>query len=261
MKKAPALFVGHGSPLNVIENNSFNQKIKEMGLHLKEFNIQAIVCISAHYQTNGIQIDVNEKPKTIYDFTGFPEILYAMEYKAHGHPSLAKNILDLFKDFNPKTANNWGFDHGAWNVLWHLVPDANIPVVMISLDYNLSFDQHYKLGTLLKNLRDQGVMILGSGNIVHSFRGIDFSNSKGPYQPALQFEKYVENNIDKRNFSELIRFDQSIYEAAKFSVNSAEHYLPLLYVLGASEENEKPTIFNQQIVYSTLSMMSVAYGL
>jgi 4,5-DOPA dioxygenase extradiol len=258
MKKAPAIFIGHGSPMNVIENNEFNDTIKKIGQKILENKPRAIVCISAHYQSEGIEIDGSLNPKTIYDFTGFPEVLYQMQYKAPGNPTLAKILSEIL---DAKVTTNWGLDHGAWNVLWHLIPNADIPVVMLSLDYNLSFEQHFNLGVKLNKLREKGVMILGSGNIVHSFKGIQFNESALPHQYSVDFEKYVKENISNKKFDNLIKFENSIYEAAKFSVNSAEHYLPLLYVLGASDREEKESLFNQKIVFSTLSMISVGFGI
>lgn len=257
---APALFIGHGSPMNVIEQNHFNDKISKIGKNLDLKNINAIVCISAHYQTSGINIDGQSHPKTIHDFYGFPDVLYQMEYKANGNPEIAQQVAELLAEYQPKITTNWGFDHGAWNVLWHLIPDASIPVIMISLDYNLSLQEHFTLGRKLRTLRESGVMILSSGNIVHSFRGIQFKNDATPKKESLEFEKYVKENIYNKNFDSLIKFDNSIYEAAKFSVNSAEHYLPLLYVLGASYEDESPFIFNDEVIFSTLSMLSLSYG-
>lgn len=257
---APALFIGHGSPMNVILKNHFNENIAKLGKAIDQKNIHAILCISAHYQTTGINIDGQTTPKTIHDFYGFPEELYQMEYKAKGSPDTAKEVALLLKDFKPTITTNWGLDHGAWNVLWHLVPDASIPVVMLSLDYNLSFADHFKLGSKLKSLREKGVMILSSGNVVHSFRGIQFKDEAIPRQESIDFENYVKENIHQNNFESLIKFQPEIYEAAKFSVNSAEHYLPLLYTLGASYDDEKPYIFNDDIVFSTLSMLSVGYG-
>lgn len=261
MKKAPAIFIGHGSPMNVIEDNIFNDFIKTLSKKLEIENIKAIICISAHYQTQGIQINASENPKIIHDFSGFPDILYSMQYKAPGSPVLAEKLKNLFKKYNPKVTTDWGFDHGAWNILWHLFPKANIPVVMLSLDYNLNFNEHYELGILLQQLRKEGVLILGSGNVVHSFKGIQFSKDAIANQHALNFEKYVATKIKNRQHNDLIIFESSISESAKFSVNSAEHYLPLLYVLGASFDDEKETIFNDQIVFSTLSMLSVGFGI
>lgn len=261
MEKAPAIFIGHGSPMNVIETNTFNDNIKNLSIKLENKNIQAIVCISAHYQTEGVAIDGSSNPKTIHDFSGFPDVLYSMEYKAPGSPVLAEKLKKLLQKFKPQITSNWGLDHGAWNILWHLFPKANIPVVMLSLDYNLSFNEHYELGILLRDLREEGVLILGSGNIVHSFKGIQFSPNAIPNQHSLDFEKYVIEKIKSNSYKDLIIFEKNIYEAAKFSVNSAEHYLPLLYVLGAHTEDEIPTFFNNEIVFSTLSMLSVGFGI
>lgn len=258
MKKAPALFIGHGSPMNVIEENEFNENIKKIGRIILKNKPNAIICISAHYQTDGIQINGSQRPKTIYDFKGFSEKLYQMEYIAKGNPKLAHTISEIL---HGEVTTSWGYDHGAWNVLWHLIPDADIPVVMLSLDNNLNFQQHFLLGMKLKKLREAGVMILGSGNIVHSFLGIQFDTQAQPHQYSIEFENYVEKNILNKNFDKLIHFDNSIEKASKFSVNSAEHYLPLLYVLGGSDYTENEIIFNKKIIFSTLSMFSVCFGI
>ena len=258
MKKAPAIFIGHGSPMNVIEENEFNFKIKSIGEQICENRPRAILCLSAHYQTDGINIDGSKYPKTIYDFTGFPEALYKMNYPVSGDEHLAVEVAKLVKG---KVTSNWGLDHGAWNVLWHLFPKADIPVVMMSLDYNLSFQGHFELGKMLSVMRDSGVMILGSGNIVHSFKGIQVNPLAIPNPNAENFQKYVKNKIQDKNYHSLITFDDAIIEDAKFSVNSAEHYLPLLYILGASDPKEVGLIFNNKIIFSTLSMMSVVFGL
>ena len=254
MKRAPNIFFGHGSPMNVIEDNQFNKNLRELGIKFSLQNYKGIICISAHYQTDGLYFDESAHPKTIYDFYGFPKNLYELIYSAPGDPLLAQRLSN---ELNGKTSTNWGFDHGAWNVLWHLFPEANIPVVMMSLDYRLTFAEHFKLGERLKKYREEEYIILSSGNIVHSFKGIDFSNTNPPLKPALNFNRYVQDKIVNKNFNDLIYFEKDILEDAKFSINSAEHYLPLLYTLGATFEDEKLNIFNNDIIFSTLSMMSV----
>jgi 4,5-DOPA dioxygenase extradiol len=258
MKKAPAVFIGHGSPINVIEENNFNKEILALGEKISKHRPKAILCLSAHYQTDGTNIDASKFPKTIHDFSGFPETHYQMNYPSPGNPELALEISQLI---DGTVVTNWGLDHGAWNILWHLFPAANIPVVMMSLNYNLSFEEHFNLGKKLGILRDDGVMILGSGNIVHSFKGIRFHSDAEADPQAIRFEKYTKDKITQKDFASLVKFDSKIYEDAKFSVNSAEHYLPLLYILGASQKSEKELIFNDEIVFSTLSMMSVAFGI
>lgn len=254
MKLAPSLFIGHGSPMNVIENNQFNKNIRELGIKLSHLNLKGIICLSAHYQTDGIFFDESDFPKTIYDFYGFPKELYELSYQAHGNKQLA---LKLSAEFNGKTSKDWGLDHGAWNVLWHLFPNAELPIVMMSLDYKLNLEDHFTLGKQLKKYREDGYLILASGNIVHSFKGIDFTNSNPPHIDALKFNQYVEKKILEKNYQDLIFFEKNIFESAKFSINSAEHYIPLLYTLGSLAENEEVELFNNEIVYSTLSMFSL----
>ncbi len=261
MKKAPALFIGHGSPMNVIEDNDFNRTIKEIGQKINTNEVSGIICISAHYQTDGINIDGNISPRTIHDFSGFPDILYKMEYNAEGSPHLAEKLKEKLKAYKATITTNWGLDHGAWNILWHLFPKADVPVVMLSLDHNLTFRDHMKIGEILKELRNEGILILGSGNVVHSFKGINFTDDAPINHLANTFNEFVAEKIVEKDFHSLIDFNEEINESAKFSVNSAEHYLPLLYILGACDKNEKAYIFNNKIVYSTLSMLSVGFGL
>lgn len=262
MKTAPSIFIGHGSPMNVIENNIYNQNMKKIGESIDfKKNIKAILCLSAHYQTEGVIINDDPQPRTIHDFYGFPDILYSMHYKAAGSKEIANKIYSELNLPEIKLSSEWGLDHGAWNVLWHMMPNKDVPVIMMSLNYNYSLNDHFELGKKLQALREEGVLILGSGNIVHSFKGINFSPTAKPNQHSLLFDQYVKEKIETKNFQELIKFDESVYESAKFCVNSAEHYIPLLYVLGASKENEKAKIFSDDIVFSTLSMTSIAFGL
>lgn len=261
MKRAPSIFLGHGSPMNVIEDNNFNRQFKKMGEQIISNEIKGIVAISAHWQTTGIQIQNSETPKTIHDFYGFPQILYTMEYKAAGSHELALKLNDLLNIDGAKLTTEWGLDHGVWNVLWHLIPKANIPVVALSLDFDLSMNAHYEIGKKLKALREDGYMIISSGNIVHSFRGIDFSNTQGPNPHSTIFNNYAKEMIIAKKIESLINFPKDIMPSAQFCINSAEHYLPIFYTLGASFEDEKVILFNDQIVFSTLSMLSFGFGI
>jgi 4,5-DOPA dioxygenase extradiol len=264
-KKAPSLFLGHGSPMNVIETNQFNDALIKMAPVISEKirngEIKSIIVISAHWQTSGTMVQESLQPKTIHDFYGFPQALYDMHYDAVGSSEIAQEIAETLKPFKAKTTEDWGLDHGAWNVLWHLLPNKEVPIIALSLDFDIDFSTHYEIGKKLQALRSKGHMILGSGNIVHSFRGIDFSNQSVGHPHAISFEKYVKEQLQSRFDQKLIHIDSSELSSFQFSVNSAEHYIPLLYVLGASDESEKAFIFSDEIVFSTLSMLSVGFGL
>lgn len=259
--RAPSIFLGHGSPMNVIEDNDFNREFKKLGENLKLDQIKGIIAISAHWQTTGIKIQNSDFPKTIHDFYGFPETLYTMEYKAPGSKDLAKKVAAILKNDNAHLTDEWGLDHGIWNVLWHLIPKANIPVVALSLNFDFSMQNHFEIGQKLRELRDEGYMIITSGNIVHSFRGIDFSNTQGANPLANKFNDYAKNMIDQKNLEGLLSFSDEIMPSAQFSINSAEHYIPIFYTLATSFEDEKANFFNNQIVFSTLSMLSFGYGI
>jgi 4,5-DOPA dioxygenase extradiol len=249
----PTIFFGHGSPMNAIENNNFTAKWKDIISGVKK--PKAILVISAHWQTHGTRITGNTDLKTIHDFGGFPQELFAVQYPAKGNPELAGEIA---KQIGAKVDLNWGLDHGAWSVLRQIYPLVNIPVLQVSLDVNKTSREHYELGQKLAYLREQDVMIIGTGNIVHNLRMIDWEG-KSQNDWAGQFNDIIVENINARNFENLIDYKQYGDTATK-SVPSNEHYLPLLYVLGASNLNDQIEVFNNEIVLGSISMTCVKFG-
>lgn len=253
----PTLFVGHGSPINAIEDNEFVRGFRSI---VRQFEKpKAILCISAHWQTNGTRITSMKYPKTIHDFGGFPEKLYQIQYPALGDPDLANHIKETLSDFSIEPDTSWGLDHGTWTVLMHMYPEAEIPVIQLSLDFKRSFAEHYELGKRLSFLRKKQVLILGSGNIVHNLALLDWKqiNQIGfLYEWANEANETIKYFIQNRMHTELIKIEKAgkIFQLA---IPTPEHYLPLLYVLALQEENEKVEFFNDKGVGGSLTMTSV----
>lgn len=255
----PVLFVGHGTPMNAIEKNRFSLKWQEIGLQLPR--PETILCISAHWETYGTKVTSIEYPGTIHDFGGFPRELYAQQYPAPGSPELADKICAQITGIEPDQAR--GLDHGVWSVLTHIYPQANIPVVQLSLDRSRDMEYHYNLGKYLRFLRMEGVMIIGSGNMVHNLwmvrpdeRGF---NNRFAYDWAERINQKMKEAILNGNHNSLIDYN-GLDPDAELAVPSEEHYIPLIYTLGASEQNEQIRIFNDEIVAGSLSMTSLIVG-
>jgi 4,5-DOPA dioxygenase extradiol len=257
--RMPVMFIGHGSPMNAIADNSFTQALNKLGKEVP--TPKAILCISAHWMTEGTWITEMANPKTIHDFYGFPQELFNVQYPAPGDPAIAKLIRSTVS--NPKINGDhelWGLDHGTWSVLKHMYPEANIPVMQLSLDLSQPPEYHFNLGQSLKSLREQGVLIIGSGNIVHNLRRISWEENANPFDWALEFDQIVKDQILKRDYKPLLK-DAIETTAGKLSVPTPEHYYPLLYILGASDQNETVDFVYEGIQNATISMRSVAYGL
>jgi len=252
-KKLPAIFLGHGSPMNAIEQNRFTQGWIEAVKNIPK--PKAILVISAHYETDGIKITNNKKQKTIYDFYGFPQKLFAVKYEPAGDLELAKRLQEIF----PKAQldESWGLDHGAWSVLVHTHPLADIPTIQLSIDKNKTLQQHYELAEKLRVLREEGILIIGSGNIVHNLRMIDWSNSKA-YPWATKFNHAITKAILENDHDSIINFQK--LEGAAESVPSTEHFIPLLYILALQEKTESAKIFNNEIELGSIGMASVIVG-
>ena len=255
--KMPVIFVGHGSPMNAIEDNEFTKNFKKVVKDIPK--PRAILCISAHWVTEGTKVTAMEKPKTIHDFYGFPAELYDIEYPAIGSPKLAEEIKDLFSDIKVELDHSWGLDHGTWSVLRHMYPDASVPVVQLSLDYNKSHKEHFDLAKKLSTLREEGILIIGSGDIVHNLREIDFKNIE-THNYGYDWAKRVQENINKKilegDFENIYNYD--IYNSDyKLAIPTPEHFWPLLYVLGLKEESDKIEIWNDILVGGSLSMTSI----
>ena len=259
-KRMPVLFLGHGSPMNGIEDNEFVRAFKKQGQQLDKPN--AIIVVSAHWETNGTFVTAMQNPRTIHDFGGFPKELYEVQYPAPGHPKLAKEISEFI---NPAGTvhldDKWGLDHGAWTVVKHLFPKADIPVIQLSLDYKMTPQQHYELAQQLKSLREKGVLIVGSGNMVHNLRKVDFSkiNENFGYDWAIEADSKMKKWILEGNHQNLIDFKKQ-GEAFNLAIPTPEHYLPLLYTLGLKDEKDNTTIFNDNPLGGSLTMTSVKFG-
>ena len=255
MERMPVLFVGHGSPMNAIEDNEFSRAWIEMGKALPHPKV--ILCISAHWETRGTQVTAMEKPRTIYDFYGFPPGLYAVTYPAPGSPELARHIQDMAGTEGITPDTTWGLDHGTWSVLSRLFPKADIPVLQLSLDVTKKAQAHYDLGRQLLPLRDEGVLLVGSGNIVHNLRMVVFKDTA--YHWAVEFDGKVKQWILDDTIEPIIQYDKQGREAA-LAINSAEHYKPLIYALGAKEPGELVSFFAEKVWGGAVSMRSVRIG-
>ena len=255
MNQMPLFFIGHGNPMNAIEDNEFSRAWISAGKALP--HPKAILCISAHWESEGTQVTAMDMPKTIYDFYGFPPELYAAQYPAPGSPELAQRVRDLVKPVAVALDQDWGLDHGAWSVLTRLFPKADIPVIQLSLDVKKSLQEHYDLGRKLKTLREEGVLILGSGNIVHNLRILNWDDSA--FDWAADYDAKVRQWILDDDHDPIIQYQQHGQEAA-LAVNSAEHYKPLLYVLGAKEPGEPVSFFTEKVTMGSISMRSLRIG-
>jgi 4,5-DOPA dioxygenase extradiol len=251
----PALFIGHGSPMNAIEDNAFRRSWQQLGLALPR--PKAILCISAHWETSGVAITGSRSPNTIHDFYGFPKSLFNVQYPAPGNPELAKQIAELLSPEMLHLDSERGFDHGAWSVLQPMFPAADIPVLQLSLDTTRNASSHHELAKKLRPLREQGVLIIGSGNIVHNLRAFSFQETR-PYDWASAFDQTVMNCIIKKDHAALCHYS-NFGQMAALSIPSAEHYLPLLYVLAQQQEDDALTFFNEEVM-SSISMRSLQIG-
>lgn len=251
----PALFIGHGSPMNAIEDNANTRAWRDAALRLPR--PRAILCVSAHWETQGVEACSAAQPETIHDFYGFPKALFDVRYPAPGAPALAQRVADVVRIAPVQTTTQWGLDHGAWSVLRVMYPEADIPVAQLSLDRTQAGPFHLELGRELAPLRDEGVLILGSGNIVHNLRRFDFRDPT-PSDWALRADALVRDRIAAGDTAGLADW-RTLGPDVALAVPSPEHYLPLLYVLGARRDGEAVTVFNTDVT-SALSMTSVRVG-
>lgn len=254
-KRMPVIFVGHGTPMNAIEDNQYTQTWEKLGKELPR--PEAIVCISAHWETDGPEVTAMERPKTIHDFDGFPRALFDKEYSAPGDPSLAINICSTAKPVTLRPNLNWGLDHGSWSVLCRMYPNADIPVVQISLDRTRDGSYHYNLGRSLRYLRETGVLVIGSGNIVHNLMKMSWGGY--PYDWAVEVDNKISEYIRNGDHDPLIQY-QKLGTGIGYAINSGEHYLPLLYILAMQREDESAEFFNETIIAGSISMRGVIFG-
>ena len=253
-RKMPALFIGHGSPMNGIEDNAFSQRWAAMGKEIP--TPQAVLVISAHWLTRGTAITAMAQPQTIHDFGGFPQALFEVQYPAPGHPKLAEETAALIKKTKVQLDHDWGLDHGSWSVVKNMYPEANIPVLQLSIDYNKSAQYHYDLATELAALRKKGVLVIGSGNMVHNLRILDWNKPDGGYDWADEMNATFKRLISENNHQALINF-QDLGKAAALSIPTPDHYLPLLYTLGVKDKHDAVSFFNDKTTMGSISMTSV----
>ena len=252
--RMPALFIGHGSPMNALEDNTYSKTWAEIARYIPK--PKAILALSAHWFTEGTRITDAEQPSMVYDMYGFPEALYLVKYPAKGAPELAERASQLAMR-EVRIDNTWGLDHGAWSVLVRMYPKADIPVFQMSIDADSDAEEHYALGRALSDLRDQGVLILGSGNVVHNLSVVDFGMKEG-YPWAMEFDGYVKNKILNREYDDVI-FYKSAGQSAKSAFYTPDHFYPLLYVLGASREDDNLEVFCDACTMGSLSMTSYLF--
>lgn len=254
--RMPVLFVGHGSPMNAIDDNAYTRALHALGANLPR--PRAILVISAHWMTEGSWITEMPKPKTIHDFYGFPQELFQIQYPAPGSPEVAKLIRDTIVNptIHPDT-EAWGLDHGTWAVLRHMYPKADIPVLQLSLHMEQPPEYHIQLGRELSKLRDKGILILGSGNLVHNLRTIRWEPNAKPYDWALEFDEWIKQKLVNRDFSAVLNdFHKS--QAGKLSIPTLEHYYPLHYILSASDEKDMLKFEYEEMQNGSISMRSLS---
>lgn len=249
IKNMPVLFVGHGSPMNAIEDNEYSIGWREIARRIPK--PEAILSISAHWYTKGTRVTDAAKPETIYDMYRFPEELYQVTYKAPGAPELAHLTKDLVSS-GAQIDNTWGIDHGTWSVLHRMYPAADIPVCQLSVDMNATPETHFRIGKEISALREKGVLILASGNVVHNLSRVDWGMKDG-YPWAVEFDSYIKDKIISREYQEVINY-RSAGNSAGIAFSSPDHFYPLLYVLGASKEDDRLSIFNNSCTLGALSM-------
>ena len=252
----PLLFLGHGSPMNAIEDNTFTRGFKEVSNCIEK--PRAILCVSAHWETRGTYITAMTKPPTIHDFGGFPAALYQVQYPAPGSPELAKETQALVDKTEIQLTDDWGLDHGAWSVIKHLYPNADVPVVQLSLDYTKTPQYHFELAQQLEKLRHKGVLIVGSGNVVHNLRRVAWNklNEAYAWDWAEEANEKMKSFILDGNFEALIQYHKQGSSFA-MSIPTPEHYLPLLYTLALKDPKEEAQLFNDKMVGGSIGMMSL----
>ncbi|MCO6149309.1 4,5-DOPA dioxygenase extradiol [Flavobacterium sp. NRK1] len=258
--KHPVLFIGHGSPMNGIEDNEFSRTWAKMGEQIAK--PKAVLVISAHWLTRGTHITAMDEPKTIHDFGGFPQALFDVQYPAKGSPELATTTANLITSTNVGLDHDWGLDHGTWTVVRHMYPDADISVLQLSIDYNKPPQYHYELAKEIAALRKKGVLIIGSGNMVHNLRMIDWQRLNEPnygFDWAIEMNAIFKQKIANGNHQALIDYE-TLNKGAKLAIPTPDHYYPLLYTLGLQDKKDEISFFNDKLVGGSLNMTSVKFG-
>ena len=260
-KRMPSIFVGHGSPMNALADSGFTQALQKWGQELGRPT--AILVVSAHWLTPGeTKVAVQPRPRTIHDFGGFPQALHDMQYPAAGSPEFAKHALNALSAKGASPSEDWGLDHGTWTVLHHLFPKADIPVFQVSIDYAQAGEHHLAVGKALAAMREKGVLVMGSGNVVHNLRATDRGRpeeKRATQRWAQSFDTAVKTALVAKDANALANY-LSLDEGAKMAVPTPDHYWPLLYALGAARDNEKPKFVFEGFQSGTLSMRCVQWG-
>lgn len=254
MKQMPALFIGHGSPMNAVEQNIHTGAWR--GIAASFPRPEAILCMSAHWYAPGFRVSDTTEPQQIYDMYGFPSALYALKYPARGLPELAGAVVEALGS-EVTVDNTWGLDHGAWSVLNVMYPEADIPVVQLGVNRKADAAEHFRVGAALRKLRQEGVLLLGSGNVVHNLRRVDFE-MEGGFDWATEFDAAIRDSVLARRFEEVLEW-QRLDMDARLSVPMPDHYLPLPFVLGAAMDTDRISVFNDSRVFGSLSMTSYLF--
>ena len=257
----PVLFIGHGSPMNGIEHTEFSEYWKKLANEIPP--PKAVLVVSAHWLTRGTRVTAMDFPQTIHDFGGFPQALFDVQYPAPGDAALAQETRSLIKSTDVELDHDWGLDHGTWTIVRHMYPEANIPVLQLSIDYTKGPQYHYELAKELATLRKKGVLILGSGNMVHNLRmvhmpnrSVDDFNKEYGYDWAVEMNEQFKNKILNGDHQPLIQYEK-LHTASRLAIPTPDHYYPLLYTLGLQGKGDEPSIFNDKLLAGSLSMTSV----
>ena len=257
----PVLFIGHGSPMNGIEHTEFSEYWKKLANEIPP--PKAVLVVSAHWLTRGTRVTAMDFPQTIHDFGGFPQALFDVQYPAPGDAALAQETRSLIKSTDVELDHDWGLDHGTWTIVRHMYPEANIPVLQLSIDYTKGPQYHYELAKELATLRKKGVLILGSGNMVHNLRmvhmpnrSVDDFNKEYGYDWAVEMNEQFKNKILNGDHQPLIQYEK-LHAASRLAIPTPDHYYPLLYTLGLQGKGDEPSIFNDKLLAGSLSMTSV----
>jgi 4,5-DOPA dioxygenase extradiol len=257
--RMPAIFLGHGSPMNAISDNAFTRALTSLGRRLPR--PRAILCVSAHWMSEGTWVTGMSNPKTIHDFYGFPKELFEVQYPAPGNLDVAQQVTSVVLD--PKIQLDremWGFDHGTWSVLRHMYPEARIPVLQLSVYIKQPPEYHYQIGLQLRALRNQGILIVGSGNIVHNLRFIRWEEGAKPYDWAIEFDEWVKSRLKERDHRALLEEATRCSESGKLSIPTPDHYYPLLYPMGASDDQDELNFEYEEIQNGSISMRCVSWS-
>lgn len=254
-KRMPAVFIGHGTPMNAMETNRYTEAWRSFGESIEK--PAAVLCISAHWYTRGIGVTAMERPKTIHDFGGFPQALFDMQYAAVGDPKLAMRVQALLQSLEVQLDHAWGLDHGSWSILVHMFPNADVPVLQLSIDATQPAQYHYEVGKKLNALRDENVLVLGSGNVVHNL-GLLRRAEKVSFEWAATSNDQITSLLQQRKHAELI--DYGALPFASLSIPTPEHYLPMLYILGLQQSGDNLSILTNGLELGSISMLSFVIG-